>query len=430
MIALSRHIRGRLRISSVIAGAALFAVLGAFWVGRASAAQQAARAGTAGMPYANMPALAPIGTRVDAYLRVPDSAKGFAVDRAKGYRLQKLGDGLYMITDGAYQSMFMTYEDGVVVVDAPPAFAVHIPAAIAEVSDRPITHLVYSHHHADHIGGASSLGGTPIIIAQKETNRLLARDKDPNRPLATVTFDDDYRLSVGSQVLELSYRGTAHAPGNIFIHAPKQRTLMIVDVIFPGWMPWRRFALATDIPEFFAQVKAINNWDFDTLVGGHVARTGTHADVAMQLQFMEDLKSAAEIALKRTAPQEGLALADRENPWAVFDHYIDRVALDCVNQVTPKWSTRLAAFDVYVWDQCYSMEQSLRIDRLRRFRSSGLAAPWRSHLESTLASGLGKIIAHADVLARYAHGGPPFSASDLQRPAQFRRAVGAAFCLD
>jgi hypothetical protein len=27
-----------------------------------------------------------------------------------------------------------------------------------------------------------------------------------------------------------------------------------------------------------------------------------------------------------------------------------------------QWSTRLAAFDPYVWDQCYAMEQSLRID--------------------------------------------------------------------
>jgi hypothetical protein len=46
----------------------------------------------------------------------------------------------------------------------------------------------------------------------------------------------------------------------------------------------------------------------------------------------------------------------------VFDHYIDRVAVDCVNQLTPMWSRRLAAFDVYIWDQCYAMEHSLRID--------------------------------------------------------------------
>jgi glyoxylase-like metal-dependent hydrolase (beta-lactamase superfamily II) len=191
---------------------------------------------------------------------------------------------------------------------------------------------------------------------------LLARDKDPQRPLATVTFDDRYRLSVGGQVLELSYRGSAHAPGNIFIYAPKQRTLMVVDVIFPGWMPWRRFALAQDVPEYFTQVTAIDNWDFDTLVGGHVARTGTHADVAMQLAFMNDLKSAAAIALKSTAPGRGLSPQDLENPWAVFDDYIDRVAIGCVNQLTRKWSTRLAAFDVYIWDQCYAIEQSLRID--------------------------------------------------------------------
>ena len=69
------------------------------------------------MPYPNMPTLAPIGVRVDKYLDVPAAALGPVVDPAKGYRLERLGDGLYMITDGAYQSMFMTYQTGVVVVD-------------------------------------------------------------------------------------------------------------------------------------------------------------------------------------------------------------------------------------------------------------------------------------------------------------------------
>ncbi|MEO6236024.1 MAG: MBL fold metallo-hydrolase [Vicinamibacterales bacterium] len=256
-----------------------------------------------------MPTLAPIGVRVDEYIDVVDSAKGPAIDPAKGYRTQKLGEGLYMVTDGVYQSMFMTYEDGVVVVDAPPAYASHIRQAIAEVTDKGVTHLVYSHFHADHIGGAKELGGNPITIAQAETNRRLSRANDANRPLATVTFDHAYRLAVGSQVLELSYRETAHAPGNIFIYAPKQRTLMIVDVVFPGWMPWRRLALAQDIPALFDQVKQISNWDFDTLVGGHVARTGTHADVAMQLAFIEDLKAAAQTALKTTKPGEELVVS-------------------------------------------------------------------------------------------------------------------------
>jgi len=363
MSCLNPHIRARLYGFVTVAGLSLTTVAGLFWTSGALAARGEARAGTPGAPYANMPAIAPIGVSVDKYLDVPDSAKGPAIDRVKGFRTQKLGEGLYMVTDGGYQSMFLTYEDGVVVIDAPPSYAAHIPEAIAEVTNKPITHVVYSHSHTDHIAGVKSLGGRPVIIAHAETNRLLARSNDPNRPLASVTFDDNYRLSVGSQLLELSYHGNAHVPGNIFIHAPKQRTLMVIDVIFPGWMPWRRFAVAQDIPAYFEQVKVISNWDFDTLVGGHVARTGTHADVTTQVAFMEDLKAAAETALKGTVPGVGVNTTDRSsNPWSVFDNYIDRVALACVNLLTPKWSTRLAGFDVYIWDQCFAMEQSLRID--------------------------------------------------------------------
>ena len=318
--------------------------------------------GAPGAPYLNMPAIAPLGARIGKHLEVPESSKGPAIDPAKGYRIQDLGQGLYMVTDNGYQSMFMVYDKGVVVVDAPTSYAQYIPKAIAEVTDRPITHVIYSHSHIDHIGGTKGLGGHPIIIAQEETKRLLLRANDPNRPMPTITFKDKYTLKVGGKILELSYHGVAHEPGNIFIYAPSQKTLMVVDVIFPGWMPWRRFALAQDVPGYFAQVKEINDMDWDTLVGGHVERTGTHADVALQLEFMNDLKDAARRALKSTKIGEELAPIDRGNPWAVYGNYIDRVVIQGVNELTPKWSAKFAGYDVYIWDQCYAMEQSLRID--------------------------------------------------------------------
>ena len=137
---------------------------------------------------------------------------------------------------------------------------------------------------------------------------------------------------------------------------------MVVDVVFPGWMPWRRFALAQDIPGYFAQVEEIGKMNWDTLVGGHVARTGTHADVDVQIEFDRDVKDAAAKALATNTPGAGLNPADKANPWALFDSYIDQVAAQCVNTLTPKWSNKLAGFDVYIWDQCYAMEQSLRIE--------------------------------------------------------------------
>lgn len=136
-------------------------------------------------PYPNMPSIPPIGVRNGKYIEVPASAKGPPVDAAKGYRLQQLGAGLYLITDNQIQSMFLVYDKGVVVLDAPQSYAANIRKAVAEVSDKPITHLIYSHSHADHIGGAKALGNIPTIVAHEETLQLLSGTRiqiDRSRP--------------------------------------------------------------------------------------------------------------------------------------------------------------------------------------------------------------------------------------------------------
>lgn len=325
---------------------------------RANAAE-----GVVGEPYPNMPTIPPIGVRTGKYFDIPASAQGPAIDPAKGYRLQHFGSGLYMMTDNAVQSMFLVYDRGVVVMDAPQSYATKIRQAIKEVAgDKAITHLIYTHSHADHIGGAKALGPVPTIIAQKETLRLLKRDADPNRPLPTLTFADRYTLRVGDQVLELTYRGPGHVPGNIFIYAPKQRVLMAIDIVFPGWMPWSRIADSQDVFDEIARLEDVRKMDWDTLVGGHVTRVGTHADVDLEAEFYRDIKQAAATALATTKAGETLNPLDMGNTWAIYDNYIDRVAGQCVNTVTPKWSTKLAGYDVFIWDQCYSMEQALRID--------------------------------------------------------------------
>jgi hypothetical protein len=112
--------------------------------------------------YPEMPSIPPIGVKISKYLEVPVASLGPTIDPAQGYRVQDLGRGLYIVTDNSYQSMFMVYDRGVVVIDVPPSVAAHIPEAIAKVADKLITHLVYSHSHADHIGGAKALAVYPI----------------------------------------------------------------------------------------------------------------------------------------------------------------------------------------------------------------------------------------------------------------------------
>ena len=71
-------------------------------------------------------------------------------------------------------------------------------------------------------------------------------------------------MQVGNQTLELDYYGNNHLPGNIFIYAPKQRVLMLVDIVFPGWIPFAYLAIAKDTAGFIqAHDIALNNYDFD-----------------------------------------------------------------------------------------------------------------------------------------------------------------------
>jgi glyoxylase-like metal-dependent hydrolase (beta-lactamase superfamily II) len=305
---------------------------------------------------------APTPARAEKDHEIPVFAQGPTIDPRKGYRVQPLGRGLYMVTENIYQSLFMVYEEGVVLVDAPLSLAPYIRLAVKEVTNKPITHIIYSHAHADHIAGTGRIGPPPIIIAHAETKRLLERDRDPNRPLPTQTFIDKFSLKVGTQLLELSYHGNAHQPGNLFVYAPEQRMLMVVDVIFPGWMPYRSFALAQDIPGYFKQVAEIEAMDFDVLVAGHVARTGTKSDVTLQRQFDEDLKAVTGAALKATQPGAGLTSLDKRNAWVFADDFAQRVATRCVSDLAEKWRTRLAGFEVFIRDQCLAMQQSLLDD--------------------------------------------------------------------
>src|SRR5690242_16065801 len=186
------------------------------------------------------------------YAPIPAEAFGPQVN-GQGYFVGRIDGNLFWVTDSFYQAMFLTTREGVVVVDAPPTIGHNLLRAIADATrqnGRPgnVSHLVYSHSHADHIG-ASSLFGTDVVrIGHSENRRLLLRDNDPNRPPPTVTFDDHYVLEVGGEQVQLAFHGPNHSPDNIFIYVPEHQTLMVVDVIFPGWVPFKGLAVSQDIP--------------------------------------------------------------------------------------------------------------------------------------------------------------------------------------
>jgi glyoxylase-like metal-dependent hydrolase (beta-lactamase superfamily II) len=302
-------------------------------------------------------------------VQIPDAAKGPAIP-AKGYLVQEIRDHLYWVTDGSYNAMFLVTDKGVVAVDAPPSIGENYLKAIAEVTDKPVTYVIYSHAHLDHIGAAGIFPKNATFIAQQETAAELQRAKNvasnasmvPSIP--TVTFSKNYTLQIGNQTLKLDYYGVNHLPGNIFIYAPKQKVLMLVDIIFPGWIPFPYLAIAKDTAGFItAHDIALNNYDFDTIVAGHLTRLGTRNDVIIQKEFVSDLEKAAatanqEVLFSKIASQVG----SFDNPWLIFSTYIDAINKQCEDGMLPKWQSRLGGAEIFMSTHCFTMSESGRVD--------------------------------------------------------------------
>jgi glyoxylase-like metal-dependent hydrolase (beta-lactamase superfamily II) len=293
---------------------------------------------------------------------LPETSMGPQIDYSKGYLVEEIKDGLYWVTEGAYQAMFLTTGEGVIAVDAPPSIGENYLKAIKEITEEPITHVIYSHTHNDHVGAMSMFPDDAIYIAHQETADTLSKRNDPNRPVPTVTFEDTYTLEVGNQRLELAYYGAMHEPGNIFIYAPNQKVLMLVDVIFPGWIPFKDLALAQDVPEFLAAHDKVLEYDFDTYIGGHLTRLGTAEDVKIQQEYFQDIQASAgkanqEVSFMAIGQEVGF-----ENPWLVFQIYADTITQQCTDEVVPKWIDKLGGADLFTYDHCWKISESQRID--------------------------------------------------------------------
>ncbi|HXL18213.1 MAG TPA: hypothetical protein VN961_11910, partial [Streptosporangiaceae bacterium] len=67
------------------------------------------------------------------YAPVPRSALGPALNDQR-YYVGRVERNLYWVTDGVYQSAFLTTRDGVVVFDAPPSIGGNLRLAVDEIA--------------------------------------------------------------------------------------------------------------------------------------------------------------------------------------------------------------------------------------------------------------------------------------------------------
>jgi glyoxylase-like metal-dependent hydrolase (beta-lactamase superfamily II) len=287
---------------------------------------------------------------------IPDAARGPVRDLSGGLAVEEIGDRLFLVTDGDYQAMVADTADGIVAFDAP--WGEEYLAAIRRVSPAPVTQVVYSHSHYDHIGGAGHLGAQ-VVVAHQATGEILSRHADHRRPVPTMTFDREMTLDAGRHRIELRYHGPNHQDGNIFIYLPRQRVLMLVDVVVPGWVPFHALGGATDVTGYLDAHDAALGYAFDTLVAGHLTRTGTARDIRAQREYLDDIRRACAQARQSVSPGEIAAATGTGDPWQFARAYFDHLAGVAASEVLPRWTSRLGGAAAFTHSHCLAMTIAL-----------------------------------------------------------------------
>ena len=299
------------------------------------------------------------------YAPIPPSALG-PVLNAQGYFVGRVQKNLYWVTDGTYQAAFLTTKDGVVLFDAPPTIGHNLQRAIDQIASangesNKVTHIVYSHHHADHLGASSLFGPDVVRVGHIETKRLLARDNDPARPVPDLTFENHRRLVVGGERIDLAWHGTNHSPDNSYIHFPDHDTLMLVDINLPGWVPFDQFNLNEDVPGSIAAPARAMAYPWKHYIGGHMGRLGTRRDMVVYQQYVTDLIDGVTQALVTVDPTPFFTKYGG-NTWAAVKTYQDAQVAYAAAPVIRKYTGVLAAADVYTASTAFVILESIRLD--------------------------------------------------------------------
>jgi glyoxylase-like metal-dependent hydrolase (beta-lactamase superfamily II) len=307
----------------------------------------------------------PSGRFLRDYAPLPKSAMGPALND-QGYYVGRVEGNLYWVTDGAYQSAFITTPDGVVLFDAPPTIGHNIKRAVDEIAaangvTNKVSHLIYSHHHSDHVGASSLFDKSVTRIGHEETRRLLLRDDDPAKPPNEETFGDRRSLEIGGERIELAWYGANHSPDNILIHLPDHDALMMVDIVNPGWAPVYVSNLTQDIPGYLEAPANALTYSWRHYIGGHLGRLGTRYDVTLHQKYMADISESSKTALGTVDPTPYF-MKYGANTWAAVKGYLDEVSAVAAAPVIEKYRGVLAAADVFTESTTFWVMESVRLD--------------------------------------------------------------------
>jgi len=250
------------------------------------------------------------------------------------YAYQQRG-GTDRMNSGVSNAGLFVGDDSLLVFDAlgfPLQTKAFIAAAEHVGGGKPVTHLINSHHHGDHVAGNQFF--LPAQIAGHPYCRQEVLKAIPNTPPSwpkaegladgtevrklappTVTFEDKLDYYFGDNVVEFRFVGPAHTWGDLVAYLPRQKILFAADLAFFRLVPFCQNAY---VSKWMESIDNVMKWDIDVIVPGH-GPVGGKSDLAGLAEYFRFLK--AEIKKRYDAKMTaGAAAADVK--MGKFDNWI------------------------------------------------------------------------------------------------------------
>jgi cyclase len=170
-------------------------------------------------------------------------------EKPKLIEVDKLRDNLFVLRGGGGNTGVFITSTGVVVVDSKnPGWGQPLLDKIKELTKNPITHLINTHTHFDHVSGNVEFPTTVEIVAHENTAALMKEmrtvtgfppqkgnifTENKGRGLPKRTFKDTLTIGKGADQVDLHYFGRGHTGGDAWVVFPALRVVHAGD-IFPA----------------------------------------------------------------------------------------------------------------------------------------------------------------------------------------------------
>jgi cyclase len=241
-------------------------------------------------------------------------------------QIEKVKENLYVILGNGGNTAAFIHDEGVVLVDTKLANnGQQILDKVKSVTDKPITHIINTHTHGDHVGSNAFFPPTVDIVAHENTATNMAKMKNFADPAAKHglpdrTFKDRLTVLSGNTAIDLYYFGNAHTNGDAFIVFRNLRVMHAGDVFSGPNLPiidTNNGGSGLSYPDTLDKAaKGIK--DVDTVIPGHSAVTTWQAFLDYG-EFMRGFVTAVTESAKagRTADEAVAAY----KPPAKFANY-------------------------------------------------------------------------------------------------------------